>query len=231
MQGNSLHLILTAPLTQGHTAVIGSDPSAPISILIVDDVPATAHGLSRIVAEHPRAHVFAEHASLAAALAEPVEHIDICILGLADRITDGIDPITSVHATWPDAKVVVFSPHDDDEHLEACLQRGAAGFLPRSASLDDVRTAVARVEQGGRYFQPGVGSPRPPVQVSEPPRLTTREHEVLVLLEQGLSQKAMAARLAISPKTINSHKMKLQKKVGAHNTAQIVPCARRWGLI
>lgn len=211
---------------------IAADVPPPVSIVIVDDHPAMGVGLATIVSNHPRAHIVAAPCSIERALELDLDHVDVIILGRSTTLTrSAADPILRLREQWPGTQVLVIADHDDDDQMAAYLALGVAGFVSKRSSVVQILEAFDRVAHGHRYFvahTPSVGDARAVARTLE---LTERQYSVLRMLERGMNNSQMAAAMELSPKTVSSHKVVLQRKVGARNTAQIVPLARALGLL
>jgi len=132
--------------------------------------------------------------------------------------------------------VILASQSDRKTVLEA-LRAGAQGFLLRSSSGDNLLDCFERVLDGGIYVSPGVdlqklfpadrrGVPDDPLD-----RLSPREYQVFALLVDGVRPKEIAARLGVSPKTVDTHRVQLMRKLGIHDVAGLVKFAVERGII
>ncbi|KKK70042.1 hypothetical protein LCGC14_2927970 [marine sediment metagenome] len=126
-------------------------------------------------------------------------------------------------------------------HLRMTLAAGAHGYWTKRASFDQLCEAIRRVASGGssvcpaarRYLVGSDGKMRFDQAANGTPlaRITRRERQVLVLLAEGLSVKQVAERLCLSPRTVDSHRSNLMKKLGIHKIVDLVRLALREGLI
>jgi DNA-binding NarL/FixJ family response regulator len=128
--------------------------------------------------------------------------------------------------------------HQSEEYVLRAVQAGAAGYLLKDASVTELETAVRAVGRGQQYFCPAVaryiaeharrgGDPL----VSRYDSLTPRQREVLLLIAEGHSTKAVARRLGISVKTAETHRTQLMERLGVHSVAEVVHYAIQSGLI
>ncbi|MEN9645386.1 MAG: hypothetical protein RL238_2055 [Actinomycetota bacterium] len=200
-----------------------------VSIVIVDDHPLVREGLGRVMADDPTFRVVGEADSVEAALALPVDHADVVTLDLSLPGVGGIDGIALLGERWPTAGILVLTVHREDTHAASCAQRGAAGFLSKDASPQEIRAAVTAIANGGQYYSTTALAAI--LGGREEVRLSARELEVLHALAAGQRITDIAAQLGVSVKTASTHKMRLQRKLGANNTAQIVVMARNRGLL
>ena len=200
-----------------------------ISIVIIDDHPLVREGLARVIGQRDDFSVVGEVDSIEAALQLDLERVDVCTLDLSLPGVGGLEGMHALRERWPGVRLLVLTVHPEDTHAAACAQRGAAGFLPKSASPNEIRTAIAGVADGGQYFSETALAAI--VQRREQVPLTTRELEVLRLLARGQRITDIAHQLGVSVKTVSTHKMRLQHKLGASSTAQIVVIARQRGVL
>ncbi len=210
-----------------------TSPSNPehrsVSIVIVDDHPLVREGLARVMAEDPEFVVVGEAESVEQALTLEVEHVDVVTLDLSLPGMGGVDGIALLGDRWPTAGVLVLTVHQEETHAAACAQRGAAGFLSKNALPSEIRAAVAAIASGGQFYSATALSAI--LGARHEVRLSAREMEVLRGIATGQRITDIAAQLGVSVKTISTHKMRLQRKLGANNTAQIMVMARNRGLL
>jgi DNA-binding NarL/FixJ family response regulator len=209
-------------------AILGSTVRT-VSIVIVDDHPLVREGLARVIGHRDDFEVIGEADSIESALELDVSRVDVCTLDLSLPGIGGLEGMNALRERWPGVRFLVLTVHPEDSHAAACAQRGASGFLPKSASPDEIRTAIAGVADGGQYFSETALAAI--VMQRDVTPLTTRELEVLRLLARGQRITDIARQLEVSVKTVSTHKMRLQRKLGASNTAQIAVMARQRGVL
>lgn len=193
-------------------------------MVIIDDHPLVREGLRRVVEGRRGVRLVAEAVSVEDALALPLDHVDVFTLDLSLPGTSGLDGIGLIRAKWPAAKILVLTVHGADTHAPLCAERGADGFLSKSAPPNEIRAVIIQLAAGGRHFPAVAFAP-------DASRYTARELEVLRMLDHGQRVTDIARAFGVSVKTISTHKMSLQKKLGAANTAQILERARAQGLL
>ena len=200
-----------------------------MDVLIIDDHPLVREGLERVMAASDTLTVVAEAESIEDALELDVDRVDVVTLDLSLPGMGGLEGMGLVRTKWPGAKILVLTVHPESTHAAACAQHGADGFVSKNASPADIRRAIADVADGARHFSPtalaAIDAGTPHVV------LTPREAEVLRRLAAGQRITDVAVAMGVSVKTASTHKMRLQRKLGASNTAQIVVIARNLGLI
>ncbi len=200
-----------------------------VSVVIVDDHPLVREGLERVMAADDRFHVTGMAESIEGAIALDSAAVDVVTLDLSLPGVGGLEGIERIRTKWPEARILVLTVHPEDTHAAACAQHGAAGFLSKNASPTEIRAAVAGLAAGGQYFS--AAALEAIVSNRSEVRLSPRESEVLRRLAAGQRITDIAETMGVSIKTASTHKMRLQRKLGASNTAQIIVMARNRGLL
>jgi DNA-binding NarL/FixJ family response regulator len=209
-------------------SVSAAAPERPTTVVIIDDHPLVREGLRRVLDDRSGSRLVAEADSVEQALALDLADVEVCTLDLSMPGTSGLDGISALRAKWPSVKILVLTVHGADTHAAACAERGADGFLSKSAPPSEIRAVLSRLAAGERHFPAtadGDGS-SPPMS-----RFSQRELEVVRMLDRGQRVTEIAEAFGVSVKTISSQKMSLQRKLGAANTAQILERARAQGLL
>lgn len=197
-----------------------AEPRRP-SVLVVDDVWLSREGL----AAHLRASDWAGAVTTAADAGSAVHavchsHPDVVLLSLTSR--DGLAVLRVVRAAAAHVPVVVLAVGAADDEILACAEAGVCGFLPREGTLDELATTVAGVVRGDTVCPPRVAGAllrrvsSLAAQRSGPvddTHLTPREREVLVLVEQGMTNKQIAVQLGIEVRTVKNHVHNLLEKL------------------
>jgi DNA-binding NarL/FixJ family response regulator len=200
-----------------------------VKVVIVDDHPLVREGLERVITGDERFRVAGMADSIERAIALDDDHVDVVTLDLSLPGVGGLEGIERIRSKWPQARILVLTVHAEETHAAACAQHGAAGFLSKHASPTEIRTAVAGLAAGGQYFT--AAALEAIVSNRNEARLSPRESEVLRRLAAGQRITDIAEQMGVSIKTASTHKMRLQRKLGAANTAQIIVMARNHGLL
>ena len=164
---------------------------------------------------------------------------DVLIVDLMLPSLSGLEVIRQVNTRFSHTHIVALSMHTNESYVLAALRNGAEAYVLKEVSSTDIVHAVHEVLAGRRYLSPPLseyaleayiqkakGAPLDPYET-----LTTREREVLHLAAQGETTPAIAARLGVSPRTIETHRTNLMRKLGLRTQADLVRYALQRGLI
>jgi DNA-binding NarL/FixJ family response regulator len=203
-------------------------------ILVVDDHPLAREGLKSMLRAGGYA-VVAEAATGEAAIEAVREHHpDVVLLDI--RLGDGMDGLQAAGAIRDlglGAKVMMLTLHDSPEYVRAALGAGAAGYVLKDAGLAELRDALEQVLAGRTAIPAALMSSvferpeRALPDASALARLTPREREVLDLVSDGLTNKAIARRLEVSPATVKAHVERVIAKLGVADRTQAAVLAVR----
>ena len=207
------------------------------SVLVADDHAVVRAGVRHILEATPNLTVIAEANNAADAVELARRHTpDLVMLDVSMPGGSGIGACAIIRREVPHARVLMLSVHDDREYLEESVRAGAHGYLLKDTAATDLRSAVTALLEGRSYFSPGLVAPdTPPAEaVSEPEpaiRITTREREVLTRVAAGLTSKQIAGELGISPRTVETHRESLTRKLGITSVAGLTRYAIEHGLL
>lgn len=204
--------------------------SDAITVLLVDDHALVRRGFRRLLEDDPGITVVGEASSgdegivLAQSLRPRVIVMDAAMPG-----TSGLAATRAIMANQPDAAILMLSMHSEATLVRQAMDAGARGYILKSALELDLAAAVKKVAAGEIVLAPGVvpidGLP------GERERLTPREMEVLKLICDGLSTRAIAAKLGLSVNTVAVHRANIMNALGVHKTAELVVYAIQRGLV
>src|SRR5688500_11626862 len=162
------------------------------------------------------------------------ERPDVALVDVAMPSLNGVEAARRIVRDMPQVKVLVLSMYTGEEYVREALAAGASGYLVKDSAADELTEAIRIVARGERYLSPAIahlaGKTSSGGQ-SPLDRLTTREREVLQLIAEGNSNKEIAARLALSVKTIEAHRTNLMAKLDIHDTASLTRFAIARGLV
>lgn len=161
----------------------------------------------------------------------------VVLMDVSMPVLDGLTATRRLRSRAPDSRVVILSMHADAELVERAKAAGAAGYLIKDASSDEVVDAVRRAANGQQIVGTGVADAPvaevdvPAERVDDAPGLTPREVQILQMLADGCSPHEVAERLVISPKTVRNHLTKVYDKLGVNSRSQAIVEALRYGMI
>ncbi len=194
------------------------------TVLIVDDHPLFRDALEAALGTAFPDGATAHHASsLADALSKTRDlRFDLILLDLTLGDTQEFDGLTRLLATRPDCPVVVVSATESQQAFGSAKALGAAGYLPKSMSMEDLSAALATALDGGQWFPPSdaaadAGREELLARVAD---LTPAQRKVLSGLNDGLLNKQIAYEMDISVATVKAHMTAIFRKLGANNRTQ-----------
>ncbi len=215
--------------------------ASPLRVLVVDDHAVVREGLRHVLTASEGFSVVGEaaNATEAIGLAETARP-DVVLLDLTMPGMSGLEAAAELRRRASGARILVLSMHEQDEYVLAAVRGGADGYILKDASPAELRAAIRTVRAGGVYFSPAVARRLAAVVrgegATESPRdrlrrLTPREREVLALVATGRTNREIAARLGISPRTVESHRESLMKKLALRTVADLTRFALQTGLL
>jgi DNA-binding NarL/FixJ family response regulator len=208
-----------------------------IKVLVADDHPVVRDGLRALFDEYPNIDLIGEAATGREAIkAAVINRPDVIIMDLAMPDTDGFSATAEISRVAPDVAVLVLTMSDDDVTVTKAMRAGARGYLLKGATKEEILRAVTAVADGQAIFGPAVAQRvlarlGAPAADEDPfPQLTPREHDVLRLLAQGLSNSVIADRLGLSLKTVNNNTSAIFTKLNVGTCTEAAILARDRGL-
>lgn len=200
----------------------------PLRLMLVDDHPLVRDGLRARLLLEPCFQVVAEASSAEEALAL----IETCepsyvLTDLSMRGMSGIELVAKLKLCAPDIGVIILSMHSCNEYVANALAAGARGYVLKDVPSQEIVAALHAVSAGGLYLSASLSLAQ---TVAPENDLTEREREILILLAQGHSNKQIAKVLAISVRTVESHRFRIRRKLGIYTPAALVKfvLARGW---
>jgi DNA-binding NarL/FixJ family response regulator len=205
----------------------------PIRILLVDDHELIRDGLGAVIDLEEDLDVVATAGSVAEALTSFAEvKPDVVIADLQLQDGTGLDIVRTIRKHHDNVGLIVLTMHSGDDQIFAAMEAGASGFVGKDAPAGEVVKAARHAAVSPRSFIcAGLVGAMMRRQASESSRLTEREHDVLLLLADGLGAAAIGEKLYLSESTAKSHIARIYQKLGAVNRAQALVTAMRTGLL
>jgi len=204
-----------------------------VSVLLVDDHAVVREGYRRLLERHGDIAVIGEAVDAATAhslfccLNPQIVVMDITLPG-----TSGIEVMRRLLAYRADARVLIFSMHEDAIFARRALQAGAFGYVTKASAPNILVDAIHAVACGRKFLSPEVAQKLALHEFGsdQPAGLSAREFEVLELLAQGHSIKEIAESLGLNPKTISNHQTAIKQKLGADTAIALLKKATQLGL-
>ncbi len=211
----------------------------PVRIVIADDHRIVREGLRHLLEKRTDFKVVAEAPDgesavrLAKELSPDVVILDISMPGL-----NGIEATRRILAERPGVKVLALSMHSDRRFVIETLKAGASGYVLKDSAFDELARAIEVVMARGAFLSPAITEMVVRDYVTQAgvddaaafSVLTPREREVLQLMAEGESTKAIAGRLAVSVKTVETYRQQIMEKLDLHSVAELTKYAIREGL-
>lgn len=202
----------------------------PARLLLVDDHTLFRTGLRLIVQDHPAVGAIAEAGSIAQACALQDADIDLVLLDIQLPGMSGLDGLRLLRQAFPRARVVLVSASMSPDAVHEARSRGADGFLPKSASAEDILEAITCALSGRPCFPAGSDLSASSTRTPEAPSLTARQLEVLQQLCVGKPNKVIARDLGLSENTVRVHVAAIFAQLGVNSRSAALLTAQRLGL-
>lgn len=211
-----------------------------ISVLVADDHPIVRHGVRALLHAEPDFRLLGE-VDNGLDVIRRVEELepDVLVLDLVMPGLNGLDVTSQVKRRWPEMRIIVLSMYSAESYVLQALKRGADGYVLKKSSPDELVQAIREVAAGRSFLSRSLSAraidayrERARDLPDEPyDRLTDREREVLHLVIEGHTSAEIGRRLFISPRTVESHRGNLMRKLGVDNQAALIQYAYRRGLL
>lgn len=212
-----------------------------IRVLVADDHAVVREGIRHVLSEAHGFDVVGEAASGAEAVKLAAEcQPDVVLLDVSMPGGTGLEVIGDARRAAPQARVLILSVHDEAEYVLQAVRAGAHGYLRKDSSPNDLREAVRAVDRGDTYFTPAMavrlsdavrGESDRLSRASKLATLTGRERDVLTGIANGETNKEIAARYGISPRTVETHRESLMRKLEIRSVAGLTRLAVEEGLV
>ena len=218
-----------------------------IRLLITDDHSVVRKGIRTLLEDEADIQIVGE----ATDGDEAIELIpslkpDVMLLDITMPRMSGIEVARVVAQRYPEVRVLIFSMHNNPDYILNAVQNGAAGYLLKDTSEDEILRAVRAVATGDLYYPTSASSviirhlvlpnasrrnrEQEPTAETGPPgslwnKLTPREEQILTCLTEGMSSREIADRFDISPNTVANQRASIIRKAGVKNTVDLVRLA------
>ena len=207
------------------------------TVILADDHTLVVEGFRRLLEEHcALIATVGDGRALLDAVARQTP--DIVILDISMPVLNGIEAARQLKAAYPALKLVFVTMHADAAYIRAAFKAGASAYLLKGSLGEELGQALRTVQAGGYYVTPLITKEviealmhSRHTAIAHPVDLTARQQEVLQLLAGGYSAKDIAAKLNISPRTVEFHKAQLMEQLDLHTTVDLVKYALAHGLL
>jgi DNA-binding NarL/FixJ family response regulator len=210
----------------------------PITILLADDHAVVRDGLRALIEDGNDLKVVGVAGNGREAVAEAQRlRPDIVIMDIAMPELDGVEATRRIVEKCPDTRVLMLSMYLSAEHIYRALQAGAQGYVLKESAGDEVVEAIRALRAGKRYLSHRITETviddylREGASLSPLDSLSLRERDVLQLVVEGKTNLAIAQALSLSPKTVETYRARIMKKLKVHDTVELVKFAMRHGLV
>lgn len=203
----------------------------PARLLLVDDHNLFRTGLRLIVQDHPSVGFIAEAGSVAEACALQMSDADLVLLDIQLPGMSGLDGLRLIRQACPQARIVLVSASVAPDAVHEARSRGADGFLPKSASGEDILDAITCALAGLPCFPAHSGQAQPAPRGAGASALTARQLDVLALLCVGKPNKVIARDLGLSENTVRVHVAAIFGQLGVNSRSAALLAAQRLGLV
>jgi DNA-binding NarL/FixJ family response regulator len=199
-----------------------------ISVLLADDHAILLDGLRVVLEAEGDLKVVgrASNGEEAVRLARQLRP-DIAIVDIKMPVMNGIDATRRIRESSPSTRVLILSAHDSAHYVDQALRAGAEGYVAKRSAGPEVVKAVRAIVEGKRYLSASLAA-----TVAQNPlaSLTLREREVLQLVADGKSNAAAASILGLSPRSVETYRLRVMQKLGIEDLPTLVKFAIRHGM-
>ncbi|MDP1599038.1 response regulator transcription factor [Phenylobacterium sp.] len=206
-----------------------------LRVLVIDRHPIVRQGIRRLSERCPEWEICGEIDGVDALQSSPYVSSDVAILDPSQMQTGSglAEPLGLLGG----ARTIIFTARVDLRGIQGGLGAGALGYILKTEAVENLNAAIHAVGMGRQYFSAEVSQLLPLVagwggeRLTAEQRYTPRELEITTLVAEGLSNKRIALRLELSPKTVESHRASAMRKIGAHTTVELIRMAITRNLI
>ena len=213
-----------------------------IKVMLADDHTVVRQGLRALLEAEPDIDVIGEAESGREAVKMAGRLLpDVVVMDIAMPQLNGLEATRQILHETSSTRVIILSSYSDDEYVEQLTDAGAIGYLMKQTASNDLIKAIREAKEGNAYFSPVIARRmlehyRRAFLNGEANRkntgtLTRREREVLQLIAEGMTNKAIAFELCISIKTVEKHRQQVMNKLNIHDIAGLTRYAIARGII
>lgn len=214
-----------------------NNSAAPARVLIVDDHPAVREALELRISRQPDLKVCGEADDLAGALDLVAKtRPDVIVIDISLKTGNGIDLIKRIKSRNPAVRMLVWSMHRESLYAERALRAGAMGYITKEQATSKILDAIRCVlqdkvylneELAERILRRAVSGKKEP-GASPVETLSDRELEAFELFGEGMSTQNVARRMQLSPKTVETYRLRIRNKLQLQSASEVVQRASQW---
>ena len=204
-----------------------------IKIIVVDDHPMVIEGMKAMLNQIRYVELCATASNAYEAMEKVKENQpDLVITDINMPEISGVELTSKLKKEFPNLKIIGMSTFNERSYIAQMIHNGADGFLVKSASKEEIETAISSVLDGKMHLSSDAGmSTSEQKELKNQPTLTRREKEILTLISEGFTNPQIAEKLFISLYTVETHRKNLLSKFNTNNTASLIKIAATNGLI
>ncbi len=214
----------------------------PIRIVVADDHALVRAGIIGVLGSTPAFELVGEAGNGQEAIALVERHApQVVLLDISMPIMGGLEAAATLRAAHPELRILILSVHDHPEYVMESIRAGANGYLRKDAEPRELRDAIHAVARGDAYYSPAVAKQLNAALRGDTPAtlvadhaarletLTRRERDVLLGVTEGKTNKEVAAKLGLSPRTVESYRESLMRKLEIYTVAGLTRFALEAG--
>jgi DNA-binding NarL/FixJ family response regulator len=210
-----------------------------IRVMIAEDHKIVREGIVSLISREPEIEVIgeAENGVTAIDMARELEP-DVIVMDISMPELNGIEAMVRIREYLPEGRIFALSMHEDRRFVLEALKSGANGYMLKDCAAEDLVLGIKAIAGGETFFSPRVAAMLANdyvKRINEPgsplDSISGREREVLKLIAEGLNTKAIAYKLDISIKTVETHRTHIMKKLHIFNVAELTKLAIKEGLV
>jgi two-component system, NarL family, invasion response regulator UvrY len=198
-----------------------------IRVLIADDHGIVRKGMKQILSRTPDIEVVSEASTGQEALDKIwANNFDVVILDISLPGRNGLEILKQIKTQRPKLPVLILSMYPEEQYAVRVLRAGASGYLTKESDKNELIDAIRRVAQGKKYITPSLAEKlaselEPSISKALHEKLSDREYHILCLIAKGKSSNEIADELALSIKTVSTHRARVLEKMGMKSNAEL----------
>lgn len=211
-----------------------------ITLALLDDHNLARKGFISLLKDFDDIEVIIEEAGCTEFFEQLTQRqSDVILMNIELHEIHGYQVVDNLKEKFPDIKIIVLMMHKDESHVVNLIEKGVNGFLHRDASVDALTSSIREVSKNNYYFDKNIstslakkiigGKKHPLAQHNE--QLTDKELQIIMLICKENSNKEIAEKMFLSPRTIDTYRERIMQKIGAKNTAGVVIYAMKHDLL